>query len=511
MQLNIPEIITFVKNMARQIAVAIMCGLLCLANVGDVGAMDGGIGNGDAGAADDLAQNEEIVALAQQVGSDINTNIANNNKRNFLELENALALLNYINGGCANTGATVVNPASGSIHYLRKLLASDAVNDVDASVARVNNMLYAELAKNVVRVSCFITDQQGKIDDVSIGTGTLIDLGIPGLEGKVVLTCQHCFGRGTGGHQSGIIKQGNNVGFFRKTHEGRISNIYLSVQAAGDSANLITSVNDHKITRSHVIRFYRLGETGVAILDNPITDSNNRTITGLAVADIKDCHEGWNALARNEKTPRSSRDFIIGYGWYGLEGSIEPYAIRTNRLPEVIGLIDKENGKGKTLAHIVKQLIKKLGWNRKKVVYVTTNDSSSYTNNMNRVGIGFSGSLVMELPSNNMNCDMLNLKWVGMYSGVDAKSIEQALSYVAIAEGYEATKRSKTEIAVDETKFAQLVSLWKAEHYKALMAICNTVVNRGCIDSYYMGEKETVFLPPEYITWWSSNMEKVFL
>jgi hypothetical protein len=98
-----------------------------------------------------------------------------------------------------------------------------------------------------------------------------------------------------------------------------------------------------------------------------------------------------------------------------------------------------------------------------------------------------------------------------MYSGVDAKSIVQALSYVAIAEGYKATKGGETEISVDETKFAQLVSLWTVgERYNAFMAICNAVVNRGCIDSYYMNEKGTVPLPSEYVTWWNSNIKKVF-
>jgi hypothetical protein len=443
MQLNIPAIMTFIKNMARQMAVAIMCGLLCLANVGATG------GGGEATkntertknnnrTDDDSSGSGSSSSSSSNSSSSSSSSMKSETGIRDIELANILAMLGYISDGCTDDQAVILRPTAANVNsgsekdsnssLLSKVLHADSVKNVAASIALATQTApYAELAKNVVRVSCLTTDLSGNVSNVEIGTGTLVDLGVPGLEGRVVLTCTHCLG------SVGEAKRSNTKGCFIITRDfgnkGKKEEVtYLSVSVANADDTIINIVNKHTAAQYYIERYYNFGEVAVAILNKPINE-----IVGLAVPFYYSCCNTWRATERRgRRIPNGMHDFVIGYGLCGIDGSIKPLAIRDERFDKILTFIDQPNNNQqdvKTILYLV-QLADKLGWNKKKVMNVLSRGNAA------RIGGGFSGSLVMELPENEN--DITKLKWIGLYSGDSAAHVVTVLTYVALLEASKA-------------------------------------------------------------------------
>ncbi|MDR1334107.1 MAG: hypothetical protein LBJ71_02725 [Holosporaceae bacterium] len=79
-------------------------------------------------------------------------------------------------------------------------ISSCILANIDATIDPTDTFL-AKIKKNTVRINNLAADTNGVIKRADIGTGILIDIGIPQLKGRVVLSCAHCF-----------LKAGNAIG-----------------------------------------------------------------------------------------------------------------------------------------------------------------------------------------------------------------------------------------------------------------------------------------------------------
>jgi hypothetical protein len=520
MKLNIPAIMTPVRNMEERLAVAIMCGLLCFANLGDAVATDG--------------RNDDSNSSSSSSSSNSSSNAANNvmdeDSIRSAELNNIVAMLDYIGDKCTNQSATIYNLSCSKDSFLKDFLDSDSINNVESNVKATSYPPYAELAKNVVRVSCLTVDKESEqVVDVEIGTGTLIDLGIPSLEGRVVLTAQHCFGWYTGGEYGEIKIAHHNDGTFPKKMSNLNCKVYLSVQT-GDNSDIINTVNKHNMTDYKIIRFYRIGETAVAILNKPIVNGeNNKAIKGLVVPHANNCEAEWSSTMRyGDKTPNNCIDFAIGYGWSGMDAGPWPSIIRYDSFKNVLKLVGNQDVQQNDCCFIgaTMEFAYLTGWNRKKVVDISTRPVTENTTapnttvtvsdvsipkaiqdvfirNNKRAGGGFSGSIVMELPINANDTHML--RWLGMVSGESAKNIVSVLSYVAVIEACNAT--GIEEKISNQNEVTQLIKSWSNTLYTHIPSTCIAVLAYGVFSIDKLSSSKLLFdtlgIPSYYKNWWN--------
>jgi hypothetical protein len=351
-----------------------------------------------------------------------------------------------------------------------------------------------EIAKYVVRVSRLNVNPKGVPFNTEIGTGTLIDLGIPGLEGKVVLTASHCLqGRATTEAFVKWVHHEDGQSYFKQNWNGYNADFgssqYLSVRQSlptDDFPDLVTQVTqvtqDGSPEYNPIVAFCCQGEVGVAILKNPIRFPGGLDPNGLRLPNAVACEaclgsgeigqevpetcpscngtlcevcsysgkiscteketcpwcngngiassthgyiisaldNGWDGgAARPALTPAGTTDFVVGYGWSGINGGTPHPWIFRDTGPAMLssGLKDQ-----------AVQLAKLFGWNRKKLADLTVSkringelyfcvDNEPLSNNA-WTGSGFSGALVVNRVNNGNERKLL-----GMLSGNSAPEI----------------------------------------------------------------------------------------
>jgi hypothetical protein len=307
--------------------------------------------------------------------------------------------------------------------------------DVEKMAKNASTGKLAEFSRAVVRTISYIEGRDGK--SLELGTGTLIDLGIPRLKGRVVLTASHC----VGSDMRKIVFENNGMldiskGIHKVGDEEHMLSVYSSGKRDVKFPPIVKSREEHEKADYHVVRIYAQDENCVLILDKAIRDGSGvvkgiKLLAGLgrpcAECDGAGCdscgHSGvitfanydWRCLTTGKKTDGGWEDFVIGYGWTGINGGTPT--------PKVYA----EAGRG-ALQHCIsgigREFAELFGWNRKKAVDISwTRDDVDLTNwyeeCSRRIGGGFSGALALSIKTTGEQ----ELRWLGMISGLAGNAI----------------------------------------------------------------------------------------
>ncbi|MDR1333890.1 MAG: hypothetical protein LBJ71_01585 [Holosporaceae bacterium] len=287
-------------------------------------------------------------------------------------------------------------------------------NENDVNLAW--NEKWKDFTKNVVRINSVEETDDGVFLPM-IGTGTLIDVGDDKLKGRVVITCAHCVVNHQAIHipsdQEGHLILKTGIGdFFPKCGDLLTNNAYISVTPEPKQYNgnlpLIntkgnTRVAKYKVKRSYIYRVGgRMFDLAILILDKPVMDENNQILSGEKIS--ADGIFGYKK--REEVTQNDNNFYVIGYGITGVSEGQSPSGIGSLLEAVKDGQLKKRQ-----------DLLQLLGWNKKKCIwvdyrYVPDKMINKYGTfqDLNRAGIGFSGSLVVKETN-------AGLKYVGIYSG----------------------------------------------------------------------------------------------
>ncbi|MDR3317263.1 MAG: hypothetical protein LBS71_00450 [Puniceicoccales bacterium] len=140
----------------------------------------------------------------------------------------------------------------------REIFVEDIFKPED--VTRAWSSSFQDFTKNVVRIN--MIKKQDELCFPYIGTGTLIDVGISDLKGRVVLTCQHCSGiehanRTYGDSSANTVTQNDQlIAMHSKSSEGSYleETVHLSItpqcEQSEDEIALINTLEDHQETIS---------------------------------------------------------------------------------------------------------------------------------------------------------------------------------------------------------------------------------------------------------------------
>ncbi|MDR1236096.1 MAG: hypothetical protein LBJ96_03740 [Holosporaceae bacterium] len=282
--------------------------------------------------------------------------------------------------------------------------------------------MWIGFTKNVVRVNIVEEingGEEGTDEGIclpGIGTGTLIDVGVERLKGKVVITCAHnvinIWGMcGSLSHEGHLVLKTGEGDFFPRCGNFFDNNTYLSVTPEPKRYNgnlpLICTIGNtrtdkYKVKRSYIYRGNgKIFDLAILILDDQVKDEGGNVLSGEQIL-------AGNIFGYNKRERVTGDDFfyVVGYGMTGWEQTLDGH----------IGtLLDavKEDGQLKK-RHDLLQL---LGWNKKKCIQVLSqfvpdrmmNKSQTFVD-ADRAGGGFSGSLVVKKTD-------AGLEYVGIYSG----------------------------------------------------------------------------------------------
>ncbi|MDR2812590.1 MAG: hypothetical protein LBB05_02255 [Puniceicoccales bacterium] len=236
-------------------------------------------------------------------------------------------------------------------------------------VYRVWHADFISLARNVVRIN--VLEVQNELSLPYIGTGTLVDIGIPELAGRVVITCKHCsFSNGDPNGKDILqllgVKYSENAEFGISGEFDVGGKTYLSVtpecEHSQEPKPLINTVPDHLETLSNeraiaVRSVYNLNakDFGVMILEKPVK-LNGQIVSGFPLGKLN-VMNSLNVIdtkiGNHINTPQPST--VIGYGLTGVPGALGSvgfleYAVKNNKLKER------------------QALFMELGWNVKKAI-----------------------------------------------------------------------------------------------------------------------------------------------
>jgi hypothetical protein len=290
----------------------------------------------------------------------------------------------------------------------REITVGDIYTEADIDLAWHGE--FKPITQNVVRVNA--VDIENGLKLPSIGTGTLIDIGIPDLAGKVVITCAHCASIDPWASQT-IFNNDTNGTFRGKFNiNGKIT--YLSVtpecvctQNPKGSA-LINTIENYRadlITGKAIaitdVYVFPGKDFCVMILEKPVT-FNQQIVPGIPLSNLNVINDILVNEAVHVKTTFDETPIVIGYGYTGVQGLLDGNifgsledCVRNNKLRER------------------QDFLIALGWNIKKAIRLRGIDAAWGTNfsgcncktmqagneeqyAYTMAGGGFSGSLVIK-------------------------------------------------------------------------------------------------------------------
>jgi hypothetical protein len=324
----------------------------------------------------------------------------------------ASALIDAYRKGTEKLTKDQIEEKLKSVKIYANLLYNQAA--VDESWAA--NQWWGDLGKHVVRINLLEKGEEKLIP--FIGTGTLIDLGIESLKGKVVVTCLHCVGPY---NEENIIfpenfyfnsKDGEN-GFFEIPVTNSHYSCYISVthelnnniktpilRTRDDLAN--TSFNHNKVSKMYVSEAN--GDVAILILEEPIKDSGGNTLSGESITEenIGKLRGGGDSVKQSTDDNRT----IIGYGLTAFESGVIPFnlfGVPSDYIDNTV-LLDKRY-----------DLMGLLGWGIKKTANLkdlrAVRAGNNYKIDGPIAGGGFSGSLIVTRNSEEKK------EYLGIYSG----------------------------------------------------------------------------------------------
>ncbi|MDR2781136.1 MAG: hypothetical protein LBB21_01585 [Holosporaceae bacterium] len=288
-----------------------------------------------------------------------------------------------------------------------------------------DNKWWGNLHKHVVRVNTLV-QQDGKFYPF-VGTGTLIDIGIEELKGRVVITCAHCVGNDVTGTNTCLkagkeecIQLANEKVFLSVTHEKLRSENPLPIinnpppiinnppSVINDPPPIINDPQQHENDKSYsVLRAYlprnytgfgTENDVSILILKDPIRTSENEILEGEKIT--KD-----NVLTVKSGKIIEPEMYVIGYGLSACNSSLNDCFFGD--------LHDAING---GFLDLRQKLMGHLGLGVKKVASVcgvSSYVSTLYSRDSGRgslAGSGYSGSLAV--------CKLCEQKkYIGIYGG----------------------------------------------------------------------------------------------
>jgi hypothetical protein len=295
------------------------------------------------------------------------------------------------------------------------------------------------LPMNVVRVNALTVPKYGAWVP-HILTGTSVYIGIPDLDGRVILTAGHCvepngqFSRWT---SPGFFTGGGpNMAFYLGGEPG---NIYLSVtpefEPHAELVPLVNSLEQHS-QQNKVIRVYVWNDRDVAMLitersiypegsglsgERITPDNTGKPATfdwKIIPTEVEGKMYQCNRLVFSDESELDYCDVrLIGYGAVGSRagGTLDAGCFGTVYEAARLGLLDKRQ-----------QFLRLLGWGTKKMVQPTL-DPHSCLYDLGSAGGGFSGSLILKGGEDKT--------FLGMYSdnnaaGVQGEDLVRIIEYV---------------------------------------------------------------------------------
>ncbi|MDR3180022.1 MAG: hypothetical protein LBT70_03945 [Holosporaceae bacterium] len=257
----------------------------------------------------------------------------------------------------------------------------------EANVAAAWNGEWKDFCQCVVRVNCL--EKTGETCVPYIGTGTVVDLGIPELKGKVVVTATHVVNSDLWNNSFCTIKNKNKK-YFEGTNglfDFNGQTTYLSVtpeikEIKESVLPMVDTVAEHnsaqhlKVEQVYVFRntIKKVRDTTILILEKPVCDENSKPLVGVdiignseeaAEGEVEDGYFHYNC-------------YVLGYGltgvlWSGINNIGSP-----------------EDAVKEGLMKERQTLYRRLGFNMKKLTHVPRGAFLAP-----RVSGGFSGSLVV--------------------------------------------------------------------------------------------------------------------
>jgi hypothetical protein len=292
--------------------------------------------------------------------------------------------------------------------YVDSIYKQKAVDEAFAT-----DKWWKDLGKHVVRVNSLM--KAGETFLPFIGTGTLIDLGIESLKGRVVITCGHCANDLHWFSKESYKNPDDRPGFFSVnggaylsvTHESKRS---PPIPIINNNENDFVSKNNH----NKVLKVYASsanGDVAILILEKAIEDENGNILSGekIDANSIGDLSE----FRSSPDGANAANNIIIGYGLTGTFSQISGYVFGS--VGDVIG--------NSALLNKRQQFMGELGWGIKKSAHLNLmkiewgNDtgrticpSELLKGEFQTAGGGFSGSLMVGQVGGEK-------KYLGIYSG----------------------------------------------------------------------------------------------
>ncbi|MDR0968229.1 MAG: hypothetical protein LBL99_01165 [Holosporaceae bacterium] len=292
----------------------------------------------------------------------------------------------------------------------------------ESDVAAAWSEEWKDTCKHIVRVNILGNTADDKtVFAPTIGTGALIDIGVPALLGRVVITCRHNIAMDGGNERvessnmkadaSSLAMQSGREGLFTMING---SSTYLSVTPEltekDSDPPLINSIDEHQRCRYKVERIYhpKSGfDVAILVLEEPIKDEGRSLGLREVFSNVWRASEGEDQIVNGQDT----KAFVIGYGMTGVE---QP--------PQELFGSWGEAVKDRKLS-TRQDFLKNLGFNKKKLIDISSTLSKSFITATGQVsgtsksGGGFSGSLVIARRKGSAEN-----KYVGILSGVSFTS-----------------------------------------------------------------------------------------
>jgi hypothetical protein len=294
------------------------------------------------------------------------------------------------------------------------------------------NELYAPLTKNVVRIN--MLDIENGLSLPYIGTGTLVDVGIPELIGKVIITCQHCSSIFNDPNVENIKITGTVTAKHSKhsgdENPGKFIDaskiILLSVtpeceRLPNSSVNPV--INTIDVLASALIKGKAIAVTDVyahdsedfcvMILEKPVI-FNGEIVPGISLEKLNFMNLTIDGNGMHIQTAPDETPIVIGYGYTGIKGTLDPSKIGTLEDAVKSGKLQERQNLSISLGWNIKKAIRlrgiDLAGNLQGCVCKEFNMGNDLQYAFTMASGGFSGSLVVK-----QNGDSYNV--YGMCSG----------------------------------------------------------------------------------------------
>ncbi|MDR3180188.1 MAG: hypothetical protein LBT70_04820 [Holosporaceae bacterium] len=287
--------------------------------------------------------------------------------------------IEIIDSLCADKDDNVKKTLQNALEIREKL---QKTYDIDPYFIYTDNTAWStewkDFCQCVVRVNS-MKENNGKYLPY-IGTGTVINLNIPQLEGRVVITAAHVV-------SDNLLL--NNTCFNCKEGllEFKKEKTYLSVTPEITEKDLLmVNMPEEYLKDEHLkvkqVYIYRnaagvVQDTAVLILEKPVLNADRKPLAGVDITN--------NLLIRNGNFSNHNR-YWIGYG---LTGCMHIKEDKIGSLEEAV----KNN-----LLEARQNLHRRLGFNKKKLVYMSKTEYDMLI--LSRLGGGFSGSLTVDVDDN---------------------------------------------------------------------------------------------------------------